>query len=460
MAGVAGALLLAAIPLSGAALDPSPSPSPSPTPTPSASSSPTPTPSPSASTAPNPSPSPSTNPTPTPSPSPDPAAQKLIDQARQRIGAGVADTLAAAQRLTDALNRIATQQSQVQQQIDATQSRIDSLNDEIQKLDDDIASTQQRISDERAQIAQMARELYQTPDSLLIRLVQAGSLRDMVTQTSDLTEAALRADSLRRKLSEDLARLQQDEAQRKQDLDQEQQLSAQLSDALNQFSDLATEMQQTSADLDAAIADGQDALGTVGQKATDLAQQLADMLVHRQQNLITLAEQQVWKQEQLWARLNRSAIPPPVASAALNPVTGNARFAWPILGAVLTQGFGPTTLWLEPSMFGFAHFHTGVDLASANTRVSAAAAGVVAVVGAGTTGYGNYVIIVHSDGFVTLYGHLAQMMVTAGQQVQQGQQIGVEGSTGASTGVHLHFEVRLNGQPVDPTPYLPQGVGL
>ena len=372
----------------------------------------------------------------------------------------MADTLAAAQRLTDALNKNATEQSQVQQQIDATESRIDALNVEIQKLDDDIASTQKRISDERAQIAQMARELYQAPDSLLIRLVQAGSLRDMVTQTSDLTEAAVRADRLRRKLSDDLVRLQQDEAQRKQDLDQEMQLSAQLSDALDQFSHLASEMQQTSADLDAAIADGRDALATVGQKAADLAQQLAEMLVHRQQNLITLAEQQVWRQEQLWAMLNRSAIPPPAASTVLSPVTGRSRFAWPIQGAVLTQGFGPSTLWLEPSMFGFAHFHTGLDLASSNPGVTAAAAGVVAVVGAGTTGYGNYVIIVHSDGFVTLYGHLAQMMVTVGQQVQQGQQIGVEGSTGASTGVHLHFEVRLSGQPIDPTPYLPQGVGL
>jgi murein DD-endopeptidase MepM/ murein hydrolase activator NlpD len=458
MAAVVGALVLAAVPLSGAAVDPSPSPTATPSPTPS--TSPTPTPTPSASAAPSPSPSTSTTPTPTPSPTPDPATQKLIEQARQRIGSGVADTLAAAQRLTDALNQNATEQSQVQQQIDAGQARIDALNQEIQRLDDDIATTQQRISDERAQIAEMARELYQSPDSLLIRLVQAGSLRDMVTQTSDLTEAALRADTLRRKLSDDLAKLQRDEAQRKQDLDQEQQLSAQLSDAINQFSDLASLMQETSAELEAAIADGQDALATVGQKAADLAQQLADMLLHRQQNLIATAEQQVWKQAHIWATLNKSIIPLPVASTVVRPPTGNARFAWPIQGGVLTQGFGPSTLWLEPPMFGFTHFHTGVDLASANTRVSAAAAGVVAVVGASTTGYGNYVIIVHSDGFVTLYGHLTLTMVTVGQPVQQGQQIGVEGSTGASTGIHLHFEVRLNGQAVDPTPYLPQGVGL
>jgi murein DD-endopeptidase MepM/ murein hydrolase activator NlpD len=107
-------------------------------------------------------------------------------------------------------------------------------------------------------------------------------------------------------------------------------------------------------------------------------------------------------------------------------------------------------------MFGFPHFHTGLDLASPNPRVTAAADGVVAVVGSGTTGYGNYVIIVHSDGFVTLYGHLALALVKPGDRVTQGQQVGVEGSTGTSTGTHLHFEVRLNGVPLDPSPYLPR----
>lgn len=398
-------------------------------------------------------------PTPTPTPTPDPATQRLIDQARQQIGSGVADTLAAAQRLADALTLNASDQTQVQQQVDAAQSRIDALNQEIQRLDDDIAATQRRIDDERMQIALMARELYQAPDSLLIRLVQAGSVRDMVTQTSDLTAAALRADFLRRKLSDDLARLQQDEAQRTKDRDEEQQLTVQLSDALFQFSDIAGQMQQTAADLQTAIQDGQDALAGVSQQAADLVQRLASMLQQRQQQLIATAEQQVWKQAQLWATLNRSLIPAPVATTGLTPTGASARFGWPIQGAVLTQGFGPSILWLEPAMFGFAHFHTGLDLASGRTTVTAAADGVVAVVGSGTTGYGNYVIIVHSDGFVTLYGHLALTSVIVGQKVAQGQPIGIEGSTGASTGTHLHFEVRLHGQPVDPAPYLPQGAG-
>jgi murein DD-endopeptidase MepM/ murein hydrolase activator NlpD len=67
------------------------------------------------------------------------------------------------------------------------------------------------------------------------------------------------------------------------------------------------------------------------------------------------------------------------------------------------------------------------------------------------------VIIAHSSGMTTLYGHLAQSPVHVGQPVAQGQPIGLEGSTGNPTGPHCHFEVRVNGQPVDPNPFLPPG---
>jgi len=363
------------------------------------------------------------------------------------------------QRLTDSLNQNATEQDQVQQRIEDSQARVDSLNSDIDRLNGDIDETQTRIDGERAQIAVLARELYQAPDSLLLRLLQAGSVRDMVTQTSDLTAAALRADATRQSLTDDLARLHKDEAERQRDVQTENELQAQLSSALAQFQSLADAQQQTSDRLQQLIVDSQSALDGVATRAISLSQQVADMLQQRQANLITTAEQQVWQQAQLWATLNSSAIPPGSVSTIAQSVTTGSRFTYPIRGAVLTQGFGPSTLALEPAMFGFPHFHTGLDLASANTTIVAAADGVAAVVGSGTTGYGNYVIIVHGGGFVTLYGHLSSASVSAGQTVTAGQPIGVEGTTGASTGVHLHFEVRLNGTPIDPSPYLPTGGG-
>jgi murein DD-endopeptidase MepM/ murein hydrolase activator NlpD len=130
-------------------------------------------------------------------------------------------------------------------------------------------------------------------------------------------------------------------------------------------------------------------------------------------------------------------------------------FAWPEQHASITQGFGPSELWFEPSFGGYPHFHTGLDLVSSDTRIFAGSGGVVTAVGHGSSGYGNYVVIAHPGGYSSLYGHLSSALVTQGETVAQGQQIGVEGSTGMSTGPHLHFEVRLNGEPVDPSPLLP-----
>jgi murein DD-endopeptidase MepM/ murein hydrolase activator NlpD len=369
----------------------------------------------------------------------------------------MANALASVQQLTDTMNQNADEQTQLQNQIDASQAKIDSLNEEIQQLGDQINTTQTSIDTTRQQIGILARYLYVQPDALLLRLLRAGSVRDMVTQTSDLTAAALRADALAQKLKSDLAQQQQDEQDRQNAADQEQQAQDQLNSAMSQLQDLSNQEQDSASQLQSAIDDTQSSLDGLDAQGVAVAQQAAAMLQQRESDLIATAEQLVWQQAQIWATLNSSALPPPPATTFGGTQTSpaGAVFAWPIQGAVLTQGFGPTDLAIEPSMFGFPHFHTGLDLASANTRIGAAADGVVAAVGAGNTGYGNYVIIAHGGGLVTLYGHLAVTMVTVGQTVTQGQQIGVEGTTGNSTGVHLHFEVRLNGTPVDPSPYLP-----
>jgi murein DD-endopeptidase MepM/ murein hydrolase activator NlpD len=91
------------------------------------------------------------------------------------------------------------------------------------------------------------------------------------------------------------------------------------------------------------------------------------------------------------------------------------------------------------------------------SAVYAADDGVVALVGSSSSGYGNFVVVAHSGGLDTLYGHLATSLVKVGQSVTQGQAVGMEGSTGNSTGAHLHFELRINQRPVDPAPYLPPG---
>jgi murein DD-endopeptidase MepM/ murein hydrolase activator NlpD len=99
--------------------------------------------------------------------------------------------------------------------------------------------------------------------------------------------------------------------------------------------------------------------------------------------------------------------------------------------------------------------HPGLDLgAPYGSAIHAAASGTVVWCG-WMSGYGNLVMIDHGGGIATAYGHQSRIAVGCNQQVSQGQVIGYVGSTGYSTGAHLHFEVRVNGTPVDPLGYLP-----
>ena len=98
--------------------------------------------------------------------------------------------------------------------------------------------------------------------------------------------------------------------------------------------------------------------------------------------------------------------------------------------------------------------HTGIDIgASHGTNIYAAASGTVLVSGWNSGGYGNYVVIDHGGGITTLYGHCSTLLVSSGQTVTKGQVIAKVGSTGMSTGPHLHFEVLKNGAHTNPMAY-------
>lgn len=148
-----------------------------------------------------------------------------------------------------------------------------------------------------------------------------------------------------------------------------------------------------------------------------------------------------------------------IAESARAGSTGH--FIWPMSG-VITQGFGCTSYPFEPydpNCPGL-HFHSGIDIATdAGTPVHASDAGIAhdytMDCGGYLCGYGHYVLVVHAGGFVSLYGHLSGYGVPDGTAVGQGTVIGYEGSTGNSTGPHLHFEIDLNGAPVNPFAYLP-----
>ena len=127
-------------------------------------------------------------------------------------------------------------------------------------------------------------------------------------------------------------------------------------------------------------------------------------------------------------------------------------------GAMLWPAEGPITSpfgWRTHPIFGTQRLHTGIDIGADYGDSVLAADGGVVIEADWLGGYGNAVIIDHGNGISTLYAHNSQLLVSEGQSVAKGQTISRVGSTGYSTGPHLHFEVRQNGTPVNPLDYLP-----
>ncbi|MDX6585235.1 MAG: hypothetical protein QOI10_4419, partial [Solirubrobacterales bacterium] len=144
-------------------------------------------------------------------------------------------------------------------------------------------------------------------------------------------------------------------------------------------------------------------------------------------------------QAAITAKLSQSAGAP-----VMGPVkSGSGGLIWPASGPI-TSGFG----------YRWGRLHAGIDIAlPEGTPLRAAASGRVIIAG-WVDGYGNYTCIQHAGALSTCYGHQSRLGTSVGASVTQGQVMGYSGNTGHSTGPHLHFETRINGNPVDPMGYL------
>jgi murein DD-endopeptidase MepM/ murein hydrolase activator NlpD len=377
----------------------------------------------------------------------------IINQIRAQLGSNLADALAAQQQLKQSLQANAVQQQGVQGKINDVQAKIADLDAQIKAAQERQAFLSRRIDTERAQIRQLARGVYESPTSVLLVLAQAQSLGDLFTRVADLNVAGSRATDLKKSLAGDLAELELEEqveqTARNDEVTQRDELASQLA----QLKALQKQQERSMAQLDVKIEQTRSELYLLKRQSAQLAQAVTDMLQQQQDAIIAAAMQAVWTQLQLWLQSNDVGQIPTSAGHSTK-----YRFIWPEPTSQISQGFGPSTYWFEPPYGPYAHFHTGIDMvAPFGSPVFAADDGVVALVGSSSSGYGNYVVIAHAGGFDTLYGHLSSILVKAGQHVTQGTPVGLEGSTGNSTGPHLHFELRVAQRPVDPRPYLPPG---
>jgi murein DD-endopeptidase MepM/ murein hydrolase activator NlpD len=403
-----------------------------------------------------------TNPTPSPCPTPTTASGSRItcppdpnaaayEQLKSRLGVDIANALDAQKRLSSTLDQYTAIAQGLSSQITQEETAIAILEDQIAKLDVQIKDTQDRIEVEKEQLSVMARAIYRQPDSVWVLIARTGSLQQALRATSDMVVAGQHAHALQVKLETDLKKLEADRKLRQDDLDKENANRELLVANLNALQDVMSMQSDISGQLSDLVGQLQDAQSGLRNQPPEVTTALAQLLEAQVQSLVQRSYQTAWIQARVGS--GKALL---LHQLPLGRTLNGLRLTWPMAQFQITQPFGPSDVALEPSFGPYRHFHYGVDIsAPLGTSVMAAADGVVVAVGHTRVGYGNYVVIGHGGGIATLYGHLLDTTVNVGDAVLRGQQIGHEGSTGLSTGPHVHFELRLNEQVLDPMPYLP-----
>jgi septal ring factor EnvC (AmiA/AmiB activator) len=377
---------------------------------------------------------------------------KLKGTLQDNLQKAEAQQIALQQQLQETRDTI----NQTIDEIAAAERRIAELEGQIAALDAKIAEEQLELQKTKAEYATFVRSAYKSDADPLAQLLAAPDFQGFLNRAVAIEHLTYLSNKLIDRIHQVDGQLhsQQDQVKaKKTEADKRRaDLLAQKADLVQQQAheqDLETKLQQS-------IAQVKHELVAINGQSAALAQRIADMEIARQDELIAEAEQAAWQQAQFWMQNNLFSLPSASASHSTK-----YPLIWPLQQGTITLLFGPCSQVFEPPAFGYPHFHTGVDIAyNQGSPILAADDGVVvaassSVLDGQLVGYGNYIILAHHNNFFSLYGHLLGFVVKAGDSVHQGQLIGYEGSTGNSTGPHVHFEYRYGGQPTNPLPYLP-----
>ncbi len=334
--------------------------------------------------------------------------------------------------VTDQRQQAEAVKASLDSDLDNVLNQISTLNLQINAMNESIKITEEDISDSKKNINEqinLLRKRIQTSykagysDALSV-VLGADSYYDSLVRTRVITEISNRDQEIINELTEEKQELEEKEAQLKQEQEELEQANSELEDSKSSLSKK----------IDAANAQIEDISALEAQYESDVA-----------------ASQQKAKEMEDEISAAYAAIENLSTSENSEYVGGEMR--WPLPDySTISSGYG----W----RFNGTDFHTGIDITGSNCMgATIVAANSGTVVKANTTytpgrGYGMYIIIDHGGGMSTLYGHCSALLVSEGQTVSRGQPIAQVGSTGWSTGPHLHFEVRVNGEHTNPLPYL------
>jgi murein DD-endopeptidase MepM/ murein hydrolase activator NlpD len=356
--------------------------------------------------------------------------KELIEEAnRERRGilAELAESDERRATLSERIEDLAAELSQAEDQLAFIQASLEVARRELRRWTDRLSETEAELEGQQATLADRAAAAYKLGPSGFLDLIIGSADVRALTDRFSYVSSVLDADSylLRtievtsEQVGEQRGRIAQFEDQLATERDR-------LAREVERIEQLKAEQQALRAEVDEEISFRKGLL--------------EDVELERQKWI-----QAVKELEAESARIS-GMIQAGGSTGSGNP---NARFHWPAPGPI-TSGFG----WRTHPIFGTQRFHSGVDIDSeCGDPIWAGEDGTVISAG-WNGGYGMATVVDHGDGLSTLYAHQSALGVSVGQRVSRAQRIGVVGTTGWSTGCHLHFEVRVNGNPVDPAPYL------
>ena len=356
-----------------------------------------------------------------------------LDSIQQQVNqqnAKKADAETVIVSVSEQLRQIEEQLRQAQQQLDSIQQQRIAVENDITVNEKLLAEAQKRLEGREAVFYKRVRDIY-----INGRL----SYLDVVIGSKDFTDFANRLEILKRiidsdiKLIEEIKKERAEIAARKQALEQSR---AKLVELEKAAAAKRAEIEQKKKEREVVLQKAQNDRATAMQAVEELNASSAQITA-------------LLKARQAERAAARAAAAAQQSSPTYSWVQGSGQLGWPVSGEITSPyGYRTHPIW------GTTIYHSGIDIGvDEGTPVHAADGGVVVWSG-WMGGYGYAVVIDHGNGLSTLYGHNSELAVDEGQSVAKGQVISYAGSTGNSTGPHVHFEVRVNGDPVDPMGYL------
>ena len=341
------------------------------------------------------------------------------------------------------LNESQNKVNELNSRISDLENQINNFNSEIENIENDITIKENEIAEREEILGQRLRGVYKSSigSEILNLVLSADNLGDIISVLSNVKVLVQTDNDLINQIAEmkeDLqnqkVNLEDRKSQVEKDKTDLESAKAELSEVTKQYENQVNELKGLEEEQSAEMA-----------KLTDEERAIQDEINKYKEDNANL--------EQYFSNTTSTTSVARYSgdnTVAISNVGGSSSgFIKPSAGGV-TCPYGPR---IHP-VTGVNSIHTGVDFgASYGSPIVAAKAGVVTTA-TYNTAYGNMIIIDHGDGTSTLYAHASSFVVSVGQSVSQGQTIAYVGSTGYSTGPHLHFEIRINGQHVNPLPYL------